>query len=202
MKNILKLLLLGPLLMAFQCDDEIESDLKFNTFKASVTPQSIYSVDDVVWIEGYISSKVFDTSVNDSIFTETPGQDYFSIMRLIDSDPLSNSIDAIDQFELIFDRGVFDTVGFCENSEMTAQGVLNDDESLYTYRLGLKALQAGDYMISFDWRTTLNNTDRNEAIITDYLLTNHPNQIGFNKCGDVSWKFLNETNGELYFTVN
>lgn len=47
----------------------------------------------------------------------------------------------------------------------------------------------------------LQNSNRNEFIIENYPIENFPNQIGFNSCGDVSWRYLNESDKEYYFKV-
>jgi hypothetical protein len=200
-KNFLKLIFLTPFLMAFQCDDEIESTFIFNNYTVSVTPQSNFLVDNIIWINGSVSSKVYDLETNDSIFLDNWSQgDQFSIMKFIEPTQSSNCIDAINNFELIIDVGDFSFLPSCENAEMTAQSELSIDTLSYTYRIGLKALASGDYVISWN-NSTINNENRNEYIINNYPLENFPNQIGFDKCGNVSWRLLNESEREFYFSV-
>lgn len=66
-KNKLKFLWVVPLLMAFQCGNDFVF-LEYNPFKTNVTPNLNFSENDTIWIYGNTPSKVFDTSVNDSVF--------------------------------------------------------------------------------------------------------------------------------------
>lgn len=196
-----KLVIIALLLMAFQCEDDLEeSTVVFSTFKSNVTPQSSFSVNDTIWISGKVSSMVFDLSVSDSIFSESPQSDVFSVYKFIEPTDVSNCKDAIDQFELVFDIGQYSFLSSCENAQIQALPTLESENSFYTYRIGLKPINPGDYVISWQ-NATLQNTNRNEFIIENYPIENHPNQIGFNSCGNVSWRFLNESDKEYYFSI-
>lgn len=197
---ILRIILLAPLLMAFQCDDEIESTLIFSDYKTSITPAASFSTNDTIWIKGIISSKIFDTAVSDSIFNEDPQVDVFSVFKLIPPTEISNCKDALDEFELIFDIGDYSFLSACENADIQALPSLNSDTTLYTYRLGLQPLTTGDFVISLQ-NGILQNEDRNTDIIENYLIENNPNQIGFDRCGSISSRILNDSDKEYYFTV-
>ncbi|MFK7746866.1 MAG: hypothetical protein AB8B65_00610 [Kordia sp.] len=200
-KKIMKYAMLAPLLMAFQCEeDEVESTLVFNKYKASITASSSFSTDDTIWISGKVSSNAFDLAVNDSVFSDNPQSDVFSVYKLIEPTEVSNCKDAIDQFELIIDSGLYSFLPSCENAQITASPELESNNSTYSYRIGLKPLTPGDYVISWQ-NAAIRNTNRNEAIIEAYPIENHPNQIGFDRCGSTSWRFLNESQREYYFTV-
>jgi hypothetical protein len=204
MKKITTILILATLLMCFQCIDDNEDVLLRNKYKVTVTPQFSFNVNDTIWVDAYLSSKAYSTSENDSVFFDASDlyiADPMSIMKLMDVDIDSNSKDAIDQFELIQDKGTQDFTGFCQNSELNVNPILTDDEQFYHYRFGLRILHEGDYFISWNHSTITNNA-RNESLITDYLLEAHPNQIGFDKCGSKFWRFLSETDHEYYFKVN
>ncbi|WP_046757090.1 hypothetical protein [Kordia jejudonensis] len=200
-KKLLTYILLAPLLMAFQCEeDELQSTLTYNTYKVNVTMQSNFSVDETIWINGRVSSKAFDTAVNDSIFSDIAQSDTFSIYKFIEPTAVSNCKDAIDKFELIFDSGSYSFLPSCENAQIHAIPELESSELFFSYRIGLKAIEPGDYVIS--WQdAAIQNTSRNESIVDNYPIENHPNQIGFNRCENVSWRFLNESQREFYFTV-
>lgn len=187
--------------MGTTCEDELEeSPLVFNVYSAKVTPRSSFSVNDTIWISGKISSNVFDKSVNDSIFNDDPQTDDFSIYKFIEPTKVSNCKGAIDSFELIMNRGQLPFISSCENSKLHAFPELENNNVFYSYRIGLKPKNIGDYVIS--WRNgILQNSKKNESIIESYPIENHPNQIGFNSCGNVSWRYLNESDKEYYFTI-
>lgn len=200
MKKYLKLIVLAPLLMAFQCDDDLEPQFIFNDYKVNITPGSNFTVNDTIWIKGEVSSKAYDITLNDSIFNETPQVDVFSVLKLITPTELSNCKDALDQFQVIFDKGQFEFFPMCENADIHALPDLNENTTLYVYRVGLKPINTGDFVISLQ-NGLLQNENRNEFIIDNYPIENHPGQIGFNRCNRVSWRFLNESDKEFYFTV-
>jgi hypothetical protein len=199
-KKIIKLLILAPILMAFQCDDEIESSIELNDYKVNITAASSFSLDDTIWIEGKISSQVYDAALKDSIFNNSPQIDVFSVYQFIKPTKNSNCIDAIDKFEVIFDIGEYSFLPNCENSQITALPELDKNSSFYTYRIGFKPLVSGDFVVSWN-NGVIQNKNRNEFIIDDYMIDNHPNQIGFNSCNNVSWRYLNESDKEYYFNI-
>jgi hypothetical protein len=187
--------------MAFTCEDEYEeSTLVFNSFKVNITAQSNFSLDDTIWITGRTSSKAFDLTINDSILAENPRNDIFSIFKFIEPNEVSNCRDAIDKFDITFDIGQFSTLLRCENAQLQAIPELDRNRISYTYKIGLKPKFTGDYVIS--WRDgVIQNLERNEYIINNYPIENHPNKIGFNRCDNISYRFLNESEREYYFTV-
>jgi hypothetical protein len=200
-KRIIQLLLLSPFLMAFQCDEETEIQLFYNSYKASISEQSNFSTGETIWIEGKVSARVFDTAVNDSVFTEQPEPDEFSVHKLITPDALSNAKDAAGNFEIITKRGEYASVAPCDNALLRIWPELNEDNEFYSYRIGLTTDEPGDYVLS--WRQgSIQNTDRHVYIIDNYPIENHPNQIGFNTCGGVSWRFTSESEREYYFSVD
>jgi hypothetical protein len=200
--KILKVVLVAPLLMAFQCQDDLEeSSLVFNSYKVNITNQSNFSLNDTIWITGKVSRKAFDLALNDSIVTDNPQSDIFSIYKFIEPNELSNCKDAIDKFNLVFDTGQFSTLPRCENAQLQVIPEIENNNIFYAYRIGLKANSTGDYVIS--WQDgIIQNLERNEFIMNNYPIENHPNQIGFNSCDNLSWRFLNESEKEYYFTVD
>ncbi|MFT4848889.1 MAG: hypothetical protein ACI83B_001425 [Sediminicola sp.] len=121
-------------------------------------------------------------------------------MKFIEPTQTSNCKDAIDKFELINEVGYFSFLPACENAQMTATSEMTIDDSSYTYRIGLRALESGDFVISWQ-NSKIDNENRNEYIIDNYPIEFHQNQIGFNKCGSVSWRFLNDSDKEYYFSI-
>ena len=199
-KKVLKFILVAPLLMAFQCEDDFESTLVYNSFKVNITAQSNFSINDTIWITGRTSSNVFDLALNDSIFAENPRSDIFSVYKFIEPNEVYNCKDAIDKFDLTFDIGQFSALPSCENAQLQVIPELETNNTSYTYRIGFKPNFTGDYVISWE-DGVIGNVNRNELIINNYPIVNHPNQIGFNSCDNVSWRFLNESQREYYFTV-
>lgn len=202
MKKVLQLLLLSPIILAFQCEDDITTPaFAYNDFKATITSEASISLNDVVWIDGNVSANIFDVSVNDSIFNPEPQSDTFSIHKFISPTELTNCIDAKDQFEIIIDKGTSPSdSGGCENALFTIESELDPNGLSYSYRVGLKPLTTGDYIINWN-KETLQNQNRNQTIPENYPIENHPEQIGFDTCGNVSWLFYKESQREYYIHV-
>jgi len=201
MKRFIIVLLLLPILMAMQCnEDDGDTSLAFNDYNIYITPQQSFSINDTIWINGIVSSRAYDLNTNDSITADRTTGDTFSLFKFTESTQNFNCIDAIDKFELIYDIGGASFLPSCENAQMTVHPETTIDSLSYKYRIGLKALYEGDYVISWQ-NSVIQNEDRNEFIINNYPLENHSNQIGFNKCGDLSWRYLNESDKEYYFNV-
>ncbi|TQD39860.1 hypothetical protein [Haloflavibacter putidus] len=91
-KNLLKIIVVAPLLMAFQCDDELESTLVFNNYNVQATPQASFSVNDTIWLTGLVSSKAYDLAINDSVFYNNPQADILSIMKFIEPTQTANCV--------------------------------------------------------------------------------------------------------------
>lgn len=186
--------------MAFQCEDDLESTYVFNNYKISVTSQASFSVNDTIWINANVSSLVFDTATNDSIFPGWPQGDEIAVMKFMQPTQSSNCKDAINNFEIITPVGAVTFLPVCENGQMIAHPEISIDSSFYRYKIGLKALHTGDFVLSWS-HGVLTNANRNEYIADDYPMAVHPNQLGFDKCGNVSWRFVNESDKEFYFRV-
>ncbi|AFL81559.1 hypothetical protein Aeqsu_2096 [Aequorivita sublithincola DSM 14238] len=198
MKTAFKLLVLSFFLMAFQCDDEDE--LIYNNFKISVTPQATFSLQDTIWIEGKISSKIYNADTNDSIpYINPPIQEVFYVMKLIDSNLNANSEGALEQFGIINNLGE-SFPWRCDKSDLRIESVLNSQGDSYSFKIGFVPLQKADYVFSFT-EGKLTNPERNENIAQDYLLSSRPDAIGFERCGEYSYRILNETDREFYFSV-
>ena len=127
----------------------------------------------------------------------------FEVYKLTSNGENTNCIDAIDNFELQFEMGNFSFLPGCENAQITAIPQLNQDDQLYQFKIGLTPQFRADYVINWVIRasTSIQNTERNESIALNYPLQNHPNQLGFNQCGNVSWLFLEDASQAYFFTV-
>ncbi|MHB0756962.1 hypothetical protein [Polaribacter sp. M15] len=205
MKKIITLFALSILLMAFQCEDEpsVYENYEFNKIKVNITPKSSFKKSDTIWIEGIVSSNVYDKIIQDSIFYEIGFSPAISLYKLVKPENnATNSKDAVDKFEIIYDTNKISFLGRCENSTFFPETELSDNEKNYKYKLGLKPLLKGDYIINFWNDSKILNTNLNDYILNDYRLINLDTKIGFNSCGRTSYKsFENENTREYFFTV-
>jgi len=204
MKKIYKMFLLAPLLMAFQCDDELESSLEFNEFKVNITSSENLRINDTIWITGKISSRVFDTSVGDSIFfNEFTFGDYVSVMKLKEADQNGNSIDAIDRFNIVNTIGNLEFVDICRNSDITPISQLSENSQFYEYKIGFVPLEIGDYVFSWNNKTIISNVNRNLFILSDYPINGNPKALELNKCGSFSSiPNIDNSDSEYFFSVD
>ena len=186
--------------MAFQCD-KLEDDLVYNNFKISVTPQANFLLNDTIWVKAKISSKIYNADTNDSIpHVNPPIDEVLFVMKLIDSNTKANTEGALEKFEIINNLGEA-FLWRCDKSDLRIEGTINSQGDSYNFKIGFVPLQAGDYVFSFrDGKLT--NSERNEDLIQNYLLDSNPNAIGFERCGEYSYRFLNETEREFYFSVH
>lgn len=188
--------------MAFQCDEDFNEIIQ-NEYNVKLTNQSNFSIDDVIWIEGKVSSKGYDVEMNDSIFLESPVIEDLNIMKLMQQNSttnLANATGAVNDFVIVNDIGS-NSSGVCDLAAIVVTSELSVDEQFYTYRIGFKATTQGDYFISFR-KSDITNPNRNEFIFNPYVLTNNPNTIGFDLCGTTSSRLTNESEREFFFTVN
>jgi len=200
-KKALKYIIIAPLIMAFQREDDFEdSPLLFSKYNVNVVATPNLSSNDTLWVTGSVSSKAFDIELNDSVPTFNPLEDIFSIYKFMEPTTVANAKDAIDQFELVFEKGEFSTLPRCQNAQLQVNPKLDDDNNFYSYRLGLIPLNEGDYVIS--WQDALlQNQQRNEFILNRYPIAQFPNQIGFMTCEQVSWRYIDESDKEFFFSV-
>ena len=199
-KKTIKYLFLAPLLMAFQCEDDLITTITTNSYSIKITPKQSFSLNDTIWIEGRISSKAYDSAIEDSIFNENNQENQLSIFKFIEPTEHSNAKDAIDSFELIFDVGQYSFLESCKNAQLSANAVLDKNQLFYTYKIGLKPKLKGDFVIrGLDGK--IQNIERNLFIADKYPIERHPNQIGFLKCERVSWLYIDQSTREFLFKV-
>lgn len=205
-KNILRILVLTQLLMAFQCDeDEIVDGQIFNNFKVRISEGSDFSTGDTIWLDGRVSSRVFDEATGDSIvFQEYNLNDFLSVLKLKEAENNNgNSIDALDHFTIIDAIGETSSSGyFCENSELNITSSLSNDGESFQYRIGLIPNLIGDYVLSWNFESTILNENRNLMIIDNYPVEGYERALDFNKCGSRSTlPNVNNSERELFFTI-
>lgn len=197
-KNFSILFILSLLLMSFQCEDEPSEVIIANNFKATVSTGNL-SINDTLWITGNVSSQAFNETLGDSIPNDFNSVDLVSIYRLRPATNQSNSVDAINNFEIIEELGQTSRLGACPNGGLSIQGVLTEDNSEYRYKIGLKPVINGDFLLSWNFDTTINNIERNTEILSNYPVDGNTNTIEFDNCGIVSTLLDIETSDKLYF---
>lgn len=197
----LVLLFFAPLLMATQCEDDTTETVFRNNFKVKITNQTDLNINDTIWIEGRVSSKVYDSKIGDSTFADYPDPLDISLFKFTTPTPNYNAKDAIDKFDVIHPNGLVDFLGMCTNSSMRITPTLNSDGSLYKFKIGLKAKDSGDFIIKFPYKQKIENTERHLFLITAYPSPNHNYLIGFNRCGYTTWELESDT-GDYCFKVN
>lgn len=191
MNPALKILFLPSIFLATQCSDEMEKQaISTNNFKVSVTPKSTFKINDTLWVEGNMSSKSKDS---------TALEDHISLFRLTDPVHSVNAKDALDSFQLIENVGTTNPLGFCKNSDLIIRSKVSEKES--SYKLGLKALNPGDYVLILGTNSRIVNSNKNIDIASEYSMPNLPDQIGFNRCGHVSWGKYKDSDKAYYFKV-
>ena len=201
MKKIILLFCVFPFLMATQCEEDTEQTIFRNNFKVKITNQSNLSVNDTIWIEGRVSSKVYNSQIGDSTFADYPEGLQISIYKFITPTQNYNAKDAIDKFDLMYPNQLIDFLGVCNNSTMTVTPTLNSTGNLYKFKLGLKAKYSGDFIIKFPYKQKIENTERNLNLINNYPSPNNNFLIGFNSCGSSTWAMETDI-GDYCFKIN
>lgn len=205
MRKIAILMSLSILLMSFQCDNDLSphDNYEFNEFKVNITAKSNFKKNDTIWVEGTISSNVYDKAVRDSTFYDAGFSPAISFYKLIEpKESIINSKDALDKIEIIYDMNKISFLDRCENSTFFPQADLSNDKKFYKYKVGFKLLTEGDYIINFWADSRIINSNLNEHILDEYKLTQLDTKIGFDSCGETSYRaFEDETRNEYFFTV-
>ena len=187
--------------MATQCEEDREQTIFGNNFKVKITNQSNLSVDDTIWIEGRVSSKVYNSQIGDSTFADYPEGLQISIYKFTTPTQNYNAKDAIDKFDLIYPNQLIDFLGVCNNSTMTVTPTLNSTGNLYKFKFGLKAKSSGDFIIKFPYKQSIENAERNLSLINNYPSPNNNYLLGFNSCGSSTWA-METYIGDYCFKVN
>ncbi|WP_299679809.1 hypothetical protein [uncultured Dokdonia sp.] len=197
-KSLSMLFVLSLLLMSFQCEDEPSEVIITNNFKATISDIDL-SLNDTLWITGRVSSQAFNETLGDSIPNDFNNGDLVSIYKLRPAMDQSNSVDAINNFEIIEEVGQTSRLGACPNGGLAIEGTLSEDSSEYRYKIGLKPVVEGDYVLSWNFDTSITNTDRNTEILSNYPVDGNPNTLEFDNCGIVSTLPNIDASTKLYF---
>lgn len=199
-RKILYILFLAPLLMAFQCEDDLEDIIKTNNYKVGLTTNKVFLINDTIWIEGRVSSMAFNETKGDSIFNDNNQGDDLSVFKFITPTEHSNTEEALDKFSVVVKKGSFSSTSSCENYNIIVDSELENNNLFYSYKIGLVPKQEGDFVIDFI-ASKMSNSQRNLNIVDKYQIERHPNQVGFNRCGTLSWLYLEDSKNEYFFTV-
>lgn len=195
MNPALKILFLSSIFLATQCSEDMdEQAISTSNFKVSVTPKSTFKIKDTLWVEGSMFSKS-----NSKDAATAALEDQISIFKLTDPLHSVNAKDALDSFQLIESIGTTNPLGFCKNSDLIIHSKAS--ENGLSYKLGLKALDPGDYVLTLGTNSRIANSNKNIEIVSEYSMPNLPDQIGFDRCGHVSWGKYKDSDKAYYFKV-
>ena len=204
-KKILMSLALAPLLLAFQCEEEeLMNRQIFNNFKVQISVNSTFAINDTIWLDGRVSTRVFDEATGDSIvFQEYNLNDFLSVLKLKESQNNNgNSVDALDHFAIVSQIGTTSSDFFCENSELSITSEISDDGSNFIYRIGLIPNALGDFVLSWNFESTILNDSRNLEIIDNYPVEGFERALDFNRCGRrTTLPNINNSEKEFFFSV-
>ena len=199
MKKKTLLVLILPLLIATQCDEEDEC-FGFEEFQGyTITVeniQTVYNTNETIWLNATVSSTLF----NDCTETEevTSNADLFVdsifIVKLVESDMEINS--EITDANTIFNIGSQFNFSTC-NEAVNITPVISDDGQEFMYRLGVENAELGDYCIVSGWgrSTTINDGVTNNSDIYE-AYNNGENTLKFDNCGQIYTRTLEDA---LYF---
>lgn len=197
-KSLFILFAFSLFLMSFQCDDEPSDVIINNNFKATISAANI-SLNDTLWISARVSSLAFNETLGDSIPADFNNGDLFSVYRLRPANNQSNSVDAVDNFEIIEQVGQTSPLGVCPNQSLSIEGELSDNSAEYRYMIGLKPTIEGDYVLFWNTDSNITNMDRNTELLSNYPVSGNPNTIEFDNCGIISVLPNIDTSDRLYF---
>lgn len=199
------ILCVSPFLMAILCEkEEPFPPIVFNKTKVTLSEGSNFSTSDTLWISGKVSSMVYNEGTGDSLMNSDDRiRDIISIMRLKTADEVSNTSEAINEFELVTRIGNIDFLGACPESELIALGLLTESGQQFAYEIGLVPQNMGDFVLSWLEPAILTNSNLNTQILGKYPVKGDRNYLGLSKCG-ITYSILDvkASRNEFFFTVN
>ena len=204
-RTTLLLVTASQLFMAVLCErEEIGQVTTRNPFTVTVSNEANFSINDTLWITGRVSSQLFNETTGDSVMnTNQFTRDIISVMRLKTAAENTNTVEALEEFELVAEVGTTDFLGRCPESELIAQAPLAENGQQYAYRIGLVALNSGDFVLSWVEPVTLVNERLNTQILENYPINSRSNKLGLLKCG--VGNFIEDVNTDrrsFFFEVN
>ncbi len=194
----------SPLLMAALCEKtEDLAPLVYNETKVTLSEGPNFSINDTLWISGEVSSMIFDEVSQDSIINSNETiRDIISVMRLKIANRTSNTIEAINEFDLVTRAGSIDFLGACPESELIAKAPLTENGQAYRYEIGLVPKNSGDFVLSWLEPVDLKNSVLNTQILEKYPVNGDKNNLGLTKCGITSTILnISESKDEFFFSV-
>ena len=185
--------------MATTCDDDFPT-LYSNPIISTVSPQATYTTNDTIWIQGRTSSRAYNTKTQDSIFNDI-NLPFCSlrVYKLVIPENRVNTTLAIDKFSFIQTTGTFTALEAC-NSGFAIEPELSQDSMSYIYKLGLKALAPGDYMIRTD-DSTINNINIHTEISNKYQIPQYLDYIEMMSCYENSDIQISTAKQLYFFTI-
>ncbi|MEM1338063.1 MAG: hypothetical protein AAGF96_09945 [Bacteroidota bacterium] len=195
----------APLPLAVICDNEDEelAPLVYNDVVITLSEGPDFSTNDTLWISGTVSSLVFDEAIQDSI--RNPNEritTIFSVLQLQNASNISNTTEAISEFDIVTRRGGYDFLGVCPESELIAIAPLTQNGDRYTFEIGIVSRTTGDFVLSWLEPVVLSNPDLNFEILEKYPLEKNTNTLGLTKCGITSTRDnVSGARREYFFSV-
>ena len=199
MKKKILLVLILPLLIATQCDeDDVCPGLEeFQGFSITVeNTQAVYNINETIWLSAAVSSTLFNTCTDTEEEVSDPSLfiDSIFIVKLVDSNTEINS--QITEATTSFNIGSQFMFSSC-NDAVNITPVIVDDGFEFFYRLGIQNAEAGDYCIVSGWgrSTTINDGATNNLDIYE-AYNNGENTLKFDNCGQTYTRTLEDA---IYF---
>ena len=193
--------LISPLFMAMQCgEDDAAATLSLEDVKVTISPETSLTLGDTLWIEGEVTSKAYNSESKDSIFNNLGRSNSIAVYKFVSPnlETKINTKDALNSFQIVNELGATYKTEYCPNADFSVESALSEEGLTYRYRIGIKAIDKGDFIITVGFQAKLLNTDRNVELLSAYALKD-PGMIGFNSCNNYTWTFIDEiTNGYLF----
>ncbi|HEX8562971.1 MAG TPA: hypothetical protein VF676_08340 [Flavobacterium sp.] len=187
MKKIACALLICPMLVAMQCDEEEHCGIIDPApYMVSIeNQQESYSVNDTVWLSAEISSKFVDRcDATDSVivYDAKKFKDGLFMLRMMPPGDDSNSFLAAASLKMVYDEAISaPQESYCLEAPQFYP-VLQNDEQQYQYRIGVVAKSAGTFAIAFSSASSFDDeTDLNEELLAMFALPD--GHVKFNSCG-------------------
>lgn len=181
-RRVISLLLCSlPLLTAMTCDDDYVST---NDYKVRVTPENTLAVGDTLWVKGMVSTKGYDNEKRDSIHFDYLKTTEMGVYKLIKPTSISdmNAADAFDKFEIAQDLGILSINSGCQTNVIRMEGEEFPERSLYIYRVGFVAKEAGDFFIKTRLPSEIVNEDYHPELLVPYAFPVQSSRIFFKDC--------------------
>jgi hypothetical protein len=197
MKTILRIvMILGVMSMAILCE-------KFcyrhpNKFEVSISSKDSFSLKDTIWVEGYVSSNVYDDCENDSVPYTTSMHNGFKVLRLTKDLVYRkyNSYLSIENFNFILRKGISFTNNKCA---ISIEADSNNIQKINSYKMGLIPKEKGDYFIHFYFTEQTINSNNSIHIFKNYELKGFSNELHYLDCNNQLIILNANSKNDIYF---